>query len=67
MAALPGTIRWRQATSQAAGLLAAVVDEMEAYFDDRSETWQESERGEAHQERVDAVREIVEALEDIWS
>jgi hypothetical protein len=42
-----------------------VADEMEAYFDDRSETWQESEKAEDFHERLDAVREICDALDNL--
>lgn len=66
IAAMPGNVRWRQATSQAACLLRCVVAEMEAYFDERSDEWRESERGEAHKERTDALEEIAGALEAIW-
>jgi len=67
IAGLPGTVRWRSTTLMAVGLLNTVADEMEMYFDERSEAWQESERGEARQERTDAIRQIVESLEDVWS
>jgi hypothetical protein len=48
-------------------LLSSVVVEMQAYFDERSEQWQEDERGETHQQRVEALEEIVEALEGVWA
>lgn len=67
IATLPGNARWRQATSHAARLLADILAEMEEYCDERSEAWQESERGEAHQERMDALRQMVEALDEVWS
>ncbi len=66
IATLPGSARWAAAISQANCLLTAVVDEMQDYFDARSEEWQEGERGETHQQRIEAVQEIVEALETVW-
>jgi hypothetical protein len=39
---------------------------MEVYFDERSDEWPESERGEAHEDRTDALEEIAGALEAIW-
>lgn len=65
IATMPGYARWTAAISQAACLLTGVVAEMQDYFDARSEPWQEGERGEVHQQRIDAVQEIVDALETI--
>ena len=74
---MPGTVRWRQAVAQAHGLLEMVEREMGDYFSDRTEEciragcnmptaeWQEGERGESFQERIDALTEakdMVEAL-----
>jgi hypothetical protein len=59
---LPGSARWTSAISQANCLLAMVVAEMQDYFDERTEEWQENERGEAHQQRMEAVQEIVNSL-----
>src|SRR5215475_4651294 len=38
---------WRQAAEAFQHEAQAVYDDTEAYFDDRSETWQESEKGQA--------------------
>jgi hypothetical protein len=38
---------------------------MTTYQDERSEAWQDSERGEAFQERLDTLTEIVENLDDL--
>jgi hypothetical protein len=62
---MPGTVRWRQAVAQAHGLLETVEQEMEDYFGDRTQEWQEGERGERFQERMDALceaKDMVEAL-----
>ena len=62
---MPGTVRWRQAVAQAHGLLEMVEREMGDYFSDRTEEWQDGERGESFQERIDALTEakdMVEAL-----
>ena len=40
---------------------------MQAYFDDRSEQWQEGERAEEHQQRIEAVEDILIALETVWA
>ena len=64
LASVPGNARWRAALQGCARLLNLVRDEMADYFDDRSEAWQEGERGTAHQERVDAIDDLLSALED---
>jgi hypothetical protein len=42
-----------------------MLDEMTTYHQDRSDTWQDSERGEAFQERLDTLTEIVENLDEL--
>ena len=63
--AMPGSARWRQAITHATHLLAMVEQEMEAYFDDRSEQWQESEKAEAFQEQLGEVEQARQTLEDL--
>jgi hypothetical protein len=50
---------------QALSLLNQVIAEMEIYYDQRAETWQESERGEAFLETMESVTEVAEALTEI--
>lgn len=67
IATLPGSARWAAAISQAACLLTSVIAEMQDYFEARSEQWQDGERAETHQQRIEAVQEIVDALEVVWT
>ena len=46
-------------------LLAQTLAEMEEYFEDRSEGWQEGERGDEHQERIAAMEAVIEAMNDL--
>lgn len=62
--AMPGTARWRTAATMAYALLNTICDEMQAYFDDRSEQWQESERGDEFTERITGIEDIRDTLED---
>jgi hypothetical protein len=39
--------------------------EMQGYFDDRSEAWQEGEKGKAFQEILDRVDEARSAVDDL--
>jgi len=65
VSAIPGTQRWRSALRQAADLVAMVHAEMEDYFADRSEVWHADGRGDQFQERMDAVEQAQEALEEL--
>jgi hypothetical protein len=46
-------------------LLLAMQQEMQDYYEQRSEDWQESDRGEALSERLQAIEEAIAAVEDI--
>ena len=62
---IPGEARWRKMLAEAGALLSMVVDEREAYFDDRSDEWRESDKGDAFQERSDAVTNILNDIDDL--
>jgi hypothetical protein len=62
---IPGETRWRQAIANAGQLLALVEQEMQAYYDERSEAWLESDRGQDFQERIEAVSEAKQSVEDL--
>jgi len=62
IAALPGSSRWNASFAAAKELIASTLSEMQDYFDERSESWQESERGDSHQERMASVDEVLDAL-----
>jgi len=50
---------------QARGLLTQLGGEMEAYVEARAEAWQESARGEAFQETLEAVTQAADALDEV--
>ena len=62
---LPGQARWRALLHQAQWALGQLCQEMEEYAVARSESWQESERGEAFQERLEAVQEVLTVVEEL--
>ena len=41
------------------------LGEVQSYYDDRSEVWQESERGVEHLERLNAIEELRDAFADL--
>jgi hypothetical protein len=62
---MPSTARWNALLAMAKAALDAARNEMQEYYDDRSETWQAGERGEAMQERIDALDTILADLEGL--
>jgi hypothetical protein len=62
---MPAYPRWRVAICQATQALCGVRDEMQGYFEDRSSVWQEGDRGVAHEERIAALEEVLEALGEL--
>lgn len=62
---MPGTVRWNALLEIARSSLQTALDEMQSYFDDRSETWHESERGEQFQERLDTIEQALQQLDDL--
>ena len=65
IATIPGWTRWNASFTAAHALVANSLSEMQDYFDDRSESWQEGERGEEHQERIASVEAALDALAEL--
>lgn len=65
IASMPGWVRWNASFVAAHQLVAAAVTEMKDYFDDRSENWQESERGEEHEERIASAEAALDSLGEL--
>jgi hypothetical protein len=57
---MPGERRWAAMLEQTKATLRTMLDEMQAYQDERSEEWQESDRGEALRERIAALEAIAD-------
>jgi len=62
---LPGRRRWEALGGQALQLVAQMSQELEAYYEARTERWQESERGEAFLELQESVAQAEEALREL--
>ena len=62
---MPGTARWNALIKQARISLETCREEMEGYFEERSEEWQESEKGEQMQEHIDQIGELMEGIENL--
>lgn len=59
--------RWEAMQRQALSILEEVTGEMEVYFNQRSEAWWDSDRGETFAEMMEAVADIVEAVKEVPS
>src|SRR5258708_23734546 len=64
---IPGWPRWNATFRMAHALIDGAVTEMQDYFDDRSDPWQESQHGEEHQERVASAEAVRDALDELIS
>jgi hypothetical protein len=64
---IPGWPRWKASIRLARELLQQTADEMQEYWDDRSEEWQSSDRAAEHQEHTDAIQEVLDQLSDLCS
>jgi hypothetical protein len=67
IATMPGWSRWNASFASAQELIAGTLGEMQAYFDARSDSWQDGDRGEEHQEKIASVEAVLEALSDLSS
>ena len=67
ISSMPGWPRWNASFTAAQELIACNLSEMQDYYDDRSESWQESQRGEEHQERIASVEAVLDALGELIS
>jgi hypothetical protein len=63
IATMPGEARWRALHQHASALLSTLQTEMLAYYEARSETWQESERGELFLARLEALESLLDGLD----
>ena len=62
---IPGARRWAVLLQQAQHGLDHVAEEMAAYWEERSERWQASERGEGFTERLELLEELRERLREL--
>jgi hypothetical protein len=53
--------------SQALSLLEQIASEMQCYYNQRSDAWQDSDRGEAFTEVMDMLEQITDELRDVAS
>ncbi len=60
---LPSRARWQALLIQARLALETVRDEMQTYYEDRSEAWQQGERAATLAEQIDQLEVVLNELE----
>jgi len=63
LSTLPSRARWQALLDGARLFLETARDEMETYYEDRSEVWQQGERAAALQDRLDALAQALDTLD----
>ena len=63
IATQPGERRWQALVELAQSSLSSVHSEMQSYYEERSEVWQEGERGESFLERIDTLEALLSELD----
>lgn len=62
ISSVPGWPRWNQAMMQVEMLMTQIQSEMEDYHDQRSERWQESEKGYEFLQKLEDLNAALEAV-----
>lgn len=62
---LPGRRKWKAMIKAASVLLDCAATEMQDYFDQHSEAWQDSQAGESLAEMLESVQEVLATMDDI--
>ena len=65
IAALPGSSRWNASFAAAKELIASTLSEMQDYFDERTEKWQEGDNGGECQEKIDSTQILLDAFSEL--
>ena len=60
-----GHRRWNTMMVQACSMVETAIGEMEAYYEEKSEAWQDSERGERLSEKLESAQEIAALMRDL--
>ncbi len=63
IATMPGERRWQGLLESARISLQTLHQEMQAYQEQRSESWQESDKGQAMAERIEMLEALIAEVE----
>ena len=59
---MPSTARWNGLLEQSRATLETLSTEMREYYDNRTEQWQESEKGTEFESKMDSIESILESI-----
>lgn len=62
---IPSMTRWKALHTNAQATLEAMQSEMQAYYDERSEQWQEGDKGQHFQDLLDQLDQAKTAVDEI--
>lgn len=65
LSTIPGKTRWTALHEQARAALETLRDEMQAYHDDRSEAWQDSDRATEYQDAISQTESALAEMDTI--
>jgi len=64
---VPSSGRWRLAIDLAARLLQTVAEEMQAYSDERGESWHDGQSAQRFTENLDQISDLQAKIDDLRS
>lgn len=65
IAAIPGERRWQALLESARITLQTLHQELQSYQEQRSEAWQESDRGQAMAQRIESLEALIADTEEL--
>lgn len=61
----PSRARWQALLAQARRVLETIRDEVQVYYDDRSERWKDGDRAALLTDHLEALEQVLAALDDL--
>ena len=65
IASFPGERRWQALLAHAHAALVCVHSEMQTYYEQRSDAWQESQRAETLLERIESIETLMADIDAV--
>jgi hypothetical protein len=60
---MPGLARWRAIAEQTRMLLRTAIDEMQTYYDDRSEQWKDGDNAHVLLNTIDQLEDAIDLIQ----
>lgn len=62
---MPSAARWKALHEQARAALETIIAEMEAYQSERTDKWQESDKGEEFAEKLNDIQDAFDSVDAV--